>query len=105
MKRALCFMFLLLSFHFSLSSQAFKPVDFNPIYNNLNTIELNFQQLMIDNQTLQKLLEEQEKFSAQQQIQLQSYESRYKKLKIVTISCGSIAVLSTGILLILMARK
>lgn len=77
----------------------FNLIDWAAIENNVNSIELNLNELKINNEDLQKQLQiameellEQEKYSANQQLQYQTLENSYNSLKKTTniwkIGCG-----------------
>lgn len=89
--RKLFIIVLLFTLCFRLSAEPCFKVDWDKLDNNLNTIELNFQQLKTENSNLQILLtnagnqlSEQIKYSANQQIQYKILEDNYKRLEKIT---------------------
>lgn len=105
---------LLLTSLFQLSAEPSFHVDWDKLDNNLNTIELNLNQLQIDNQNLQtqlinagNQLSEQIKYSANQQIQYKILEDNYEKLekttriwKVCFLTATTVCVVETVILII-----
>lgn len=78
---------------FSAQSQdlVFRNIDWKSLDDNLNTIELNLNQLKTENNSLQtqltnagNLLNDQIKYSANQQIQYKTLEDNYEKLEKTT---------------------
>ena len=108
---------LLLLVSFSASSEiAFKKIEWESIDNNLNTIELNLKQLQTENNSLQlqltnvsTMLQEQVKYSANQSLQLENLESKYKQLEKTTklwkIGCCSFMTTTAIATIILIVRR
>lgn len=110
--KRLLFIFMFLSFSFSLFSQQFKPIDWENIDENLNNLEMTWNMQEIERQILEKhlsdLMKEQEEYSANQSLQYQTLENKYVKLennmkiwRTTSIILIPISIISTTITIIL----
>ena len=99
-----------------LYSQQFKPIDWKNIDENLNKLEMNFNSQEIERQILEKqlndLINEQEKYSANQSLQYQTLEDKYMKLennmkiwRTISIVLIPISIISTTTVIILMENS
>ena len=82
----------------------FKPINWDNLEKNVNDIELNFNQLKIDNETLQiqltdasTLLKEQINYTAQQQLRSENLEIRLEKQEKYTKIWKNCFIISTTI--------
>lgn len=96
---------LLLLFSVSAFSVTFKQNVWDSIETDVNTIEFNLTQLQTENNNLQTLLEEQQTYSAAQQIQLETYEKNLRlsdrNMKIWRSCC----LVSVAILVVVLISK
>ena len=81
MCKKLLFIFCLFFLLHPLSATSSFNIDWNKIDNNLNMLEWNLTEAETTISQLQTQLEEQQKYSVSQQIQLENYENKYKKLE------------------------
>ena len=107
---------LLFILSFQLSAEPFFHPDWQALDRNLNTIELNLTQLKTENNSLQiklmnvsEMLQEQTKYSANQQIQYQILENNYQKLERTTnlwkIGCCSFMTTTIGLVTVLIITR
>lgn len=95
---------LLLSWYSYAQPLDSKAIDWDNLEKNVNDIELNFNQLKIDNESLQiqlidasTLLEEQMKYTAQQQLRSENLEIRLEKQEKSTKIWKNCFIISTTI--------
>lgn len=114
--RKLLIVLLLLLSVSAYSEPVFHDINWDNVDQSLNTIELNFQMLKIENNNLQTqltnvggLLLEREKYSAAQSIQLETLESNYAKLEKTTklwkIGCCSFMITTISTIIALIITK
>ena len=102
--RKLFIVVLLVTSFCRLSADVSLKGDWNTIWQNVNTIELNLQQLQTDNQKLQELLDTQALYLAKQSIQLQNYENSLKRWKMITIG-STVFALTMGAMYLIERNK
>ena len=79
-----------------------KAIDWNAIDENLNKLEMNLNALEIERQILETALDEQMKFSANQELRYKELENKLQKSKsstklwrVIAIVSASVAITST----------
>ena len=72
------------------SDLVFKPQDWSQVWQSVDNIEKNLNQLKIENQRLETLYQEQVQYSTAQEMKLQTYEQNlklWKRITIISITC------------------
>jgi len=101
MCKKLLSLFCLLFCSSVLSATPFFHIDWNKIDNNLNLLEWNLSEAETTIKSLQKDLEEQQKFSANQQIQYKTLEDKYQRSEKATQLWKTISIVTINSTIIL----